>query len=93
VYVLITAVLITQLFAWGEGDRGGHVLRDVSLLKFMKRAFLGFGSCRLCQSSSCSDHAGFDQFVVQPNLQFCHAIELNLFLLGVYFAQRSAARA
>ncbi len=22
--------------------------------------------------------AGFDQFVVQPHLQFCHAIELNL---------------
>jgi hypothetical protein len=37
-------------------------------------AFLGFGSRRFCQSSSCE----FDQFVVQPHLQFCHAIELNL---------------
>jgi len=28
--VLITAVPITKLFAWGEGDGGGHVLRDTT---------------------------------------------------------------
>ena len=27
VCVFITAVPITKLFAWGEGDSGGHVLR------------------------------------------------------------------
>ena len=26
VYVFITAVPIIKLFAWGEGDSGGHVL-------------------------------------------------------------------
>jgi len=26
VYVFIAAVPITKLFAWGEGDSGGHVL-------------------------------------------------------------------
>ena len=29
--VFITAVPITKLFTWGEGDRGGHVLRDDDL--------------------------------------------------------------
>jgi hypothetical protein len=28
--VFITAVPIIKLFAWGEGDSGGHVLRDVT---------------------------------------------------------------
>jgi hypothetical protein len=28
VCVFITAVPITKLFAWGEGDSGGHVLRE-----------------------------------------------------------------
>jgi len=28
--VFITAVPITKLFAWGEGDRGGHVLRETT---------------------------------------------------------------
>ena len=28
--VLITAVPITKLFAWGEGDSGGHVLRETA---------------------------------------------------------------
>ncbi len=30
VYVFITAVPITKLFAWGEGDSGGHVLRETT---------------------------------------------------------------
>ena len=30
VCVFITAVPITKLFAWGEGDRGGHVLRETT---------------------------------------------------------------
>ena len=29
-YVFITAVPITKLFAWGEGDSGGHVLRETT---------------------------------------------------------------
>jgi len=28
VCVFMTAVPITKMFAWGEGDSGGHVLRD-----------------------------------------------------------------
>ncbi len=28
--LFITAVLITKLFAWGEGDNGGHVLRETT---------------------------------------------------------------
>ena len=28
--VFITAVPITKLFAWGEGDSGGHVLREMT---------------------------------------------------------------
>ena len=28
--VIITAVPITKLFAWGEGDSGGHVLRETT---------------------------------------------------------------
>ena len=28
--MFITAVPITKLFAWGEGDRGGHVLRETT---------------------------------------------------------------
>jgi hypothetical protein len=28
--VFITAVPITNLFAWGEGDSGGHVLRETT---------------------------------------------------------------
>ena len=28
--VFITAVLRTKLFAWGEGDSGGHVLRETT---------------------------------------------------------------
>ena len=28
--VFITAVPITKLFAWGEGDSGGHVLRETT---------------------------------------------------------------
>ena len=30
VCVFITAVSITKLFAWAEGDSGGHVLRETS---------------------------------------------------------------
>jgi hypothetical protein len=30
VFVFITAVPITKLFAWGEGDRGGHVRRKTT---------------------------------------------------------------
>ena len=30
VCVFITAVPITKLFAWGEGDCGGHVLRETT---------------------------------------------------------------
>jgi hypothetical protein len=30
VCVFITAVPITKLFGWGEGDSGGHVLRETS---------------------------------------------------------------
>jgi hypothetical protein len=29
-YVFITAVPNTKLFAWGEGDSGGHVLRGTT---------------------------------------------------------------
>jgi hypothetical protein len=29
-YVFIAAVPITKLFAWGEGDSGGHVLRETT---------------------------------------------------------------
>ena len=29
-YVVITAVPISKLFAWGEGDSGGHVLRETT---------------------------------------------------------------
>ena len=29
--VYITAVPIVRLFAWGEGDSGGHVLRETDL--------------------------------------------------------------
>ena len=28
--VIITAVPITKLFAWGEGDSGGHALRETT---------------------------------------------------------------
>ena len=28
--MFITAVPITKLFAWGEGDSGGHVLRETT---------------------------------------------------------------
>ena len=28
--VFITAVPITKLFAWGEGDSGGHVLQETT---------------------------------------------------------------
>ncbi len=28
--MFITAVLSTKLFAWGEGDSGGHVLRETT---------------------------------------------------------------
>ena len=28
--VFITAVPITKLFAWGEGDSGGHALRETT---------------------------------------------------------------
>jgi len=27
--VSITAVPITKLFAWGEGDSGGHIVEDM----------------------------------------------------------------
>ena len=30
VCVFITAVPVTKLFAWGEGDSGGHVLRETT---------------------------------------------------------------
>jgi hypothetical protein len=30
VCVFITAVCIIKLFAWGEGDSGGHVLRETT---------------------------------------------------------------
>jgi hypothetical protein len=30
VCVFFTAVSITKLFAWGEGDSGGHVLRETT---------------------------------------------------------------
>jgi hypothetical protein len=30
---IITAVPIIKLFAWGEGDSGGHVLREIRLLR------------------------------------------------------------
>jgi hypothetical protein len=29
-FVFITAVPIIKLFAWGEGDSGGHVLRETT---------------------------------------------------------------
>ena len=38
VCVFITAVPIIKLFAWGEGDRGGHVLRET-----MSRGLCGLG--------------------------------------------------
>ena len=31
VCVFIPAVPITKLFAWGEGDSGGHVLRETTI--------------------------------------------------------------
>jgi hypothetical protein len=30
VCVFVTTVPITKLFAWGEGDSGGHVLRETT---------------------------------------------------------------
>jgi hypothetical protein len=30
VFTMITAVPIMKLFAWGEGDSGGHVLRETT---------------------------------------------------------------
>ena len=47
--MFITAVLIIKLFAWGEGDSGGHVLREMT-----SRGRCGLG----CPSRSCSEHGG-----------------------------------
>jgi hypothetical protein len=44
VCVFITAVPITKLFAWGEGDGGGHVLRETT-----SRGLSGL----ICQSRVC----------------------------------------
>ena len=38
VCVFIAAVPITKLFAWGEGDSGGHVLRELT-----NRGWCGLG--------------------------------------------------
>ena len=46
--VFITAVPITKLFAWGEGDSGGHVLRDKT----------SRGLCGLVSPSRTSERGG-----------------------------------
>jgi hypothetical protein len=46
--VSITAVPITKLFAWGEGDSGGHVLRETT----------SRGLCGLVCSSRTSERGG-----------------------------------
>ena len=47
-YVFITAVPITKLFAWGEGDSGGHQLRETT----------SGGLCGLVCPSHTSEHGG-----------------------------------
>jgi hypothetical protein len=42
VCVFITAVPIIKLFAWGEGDSGGHVLRDTTTRTSERR---GWNDC------------------------------------------------
>jgi hypothetical protein len=51
--VFITAVPITKLFAWGEGDSGGHVLRET-----MSR-----GLCGLVCPSRTSERGGIGDCV------------------------------
>ena len=46
--VFITAVPMMKLFAWGEGDSGGHVLRETT----------GRSLCGLVCPSSTSEHGG-----------------------------------
>ena len=46
--VFMTAVPITKLFAWGEGDSGGHVLRETT----------SRGLCALVCPSRTSEHHG-----------------------------------
>ena len=46
--VFITAVTITKLFAWGEGDSGGHVLRETT----------SRGQCGLVCPSRTSERGG-----------------------------------
>jgi hypothetical protein len=46
--VFITAVPILKLFAWGEGDSGGHMLRETTSL----------GLCGLVCPSRTSERVG-----------------------------------
>ncbi len=46
--VFITTVPIRKLFAWGEGDSGGHVLRETT----------SRGLCGLVCPSRTSEHGG-----------------------------------
>jgi hypothetical protein len=48
VCAFITAVPIIKLFAWGEGDSGGHVLRETT----------SCGQCGLFCPSRTSEHGG-----------------------------------
>ena len=39
--VFITAVPVTKLFTWGEGDSGGHVLRETTSRGLCGRGSIG----------------------------------------------------
>jgi hypothetical protein len=55
--VFITAVPVIKLFAWGEGDSGGHVLRETT-----SRGLCGLG----CPSRTSERGGNYIQFCVFP---------------------------
>ena len=57
VCVFFTAVSITKLFAWGEGDSGGHVLSDE------RTDTTSRGLCGLVCPSRTSEHRGEEDCV------------------------------
>jgi hypothetical protein len=71
--VFITAVPIMKVFAWGEGDSGGHVLRETT----------SRGLCGLVRPSRTNERAGEGDCVKSNDT---YPQDANLTLVGeIYF--------
>jgi hypothetical protein len=72
--VFITAVPIIKLFAWGEGDSGGHVLRETT-----SRGLCGL----VCLSRTSESRLGIEKCPIQQSVVLLLLLLLLLLFTAV----------